>query len=302
MLDGKTRTAFIILEFALYAVCFFAAHFFPYLVIHPFATEFDYLLDALTGVVVAGLILAVVVLLYMRIYDNRQKQLESLDRLKTEFFQNMNHDMKTPLAVLASYIGNADDMLDYGVSTAEVQECLERAGEQIGNLARMVDYSLSLAAAQEGKWRMETLDFADLLRSGAGAFRAPLKENGNTLSIQIPDGLPKITGNGDMLKQAINNLLSNAAKHTRNGEITVSLNREGGKLTATVADTGEGIDPALLPGVFKRGVSGDGTTGYGLSISKTIVETHGGEIRIESEPGKGTTVCFTLPIRREGTL
>jgi signal transduction histidine kinase len=102
-----------------------------------------------------------------------------------------------------------------------------------------------------------------------------------------------------MLGQLVSNLLSNAGRHTKNGEITISLTQEGNRLITTVADTGEGIDPAMLPRIFERGASGDGSTGYGLSICKTVVETHGGEIRIESEPGKGTAARFTLPIRGE---
>jgi signal transduction histidine kinase len=146
---------------------------------------------------------------------------------------------------------------------------------------------------------MEPLDFAALLDAGAGAFRALLKKDGNSLVLRIPDGLPLLTGNRDMLKQVVNNLIFNAGKHTRGGEITVSLEQDGDSLVAAVADTGEGIDPDILPRIFERGVSGDGATGYGLSICKTIVEMHGGEIHIESDPGKGTTVRFSLPLRIE---
>jgi signal transduction histidine kinase len=256
------------------------------------------MLDTLMGVAVAGFLMLAVIILYMRIYDSRQKRLESLDRLKTEFFQNMNHDMKTPLTVIAAFIGNADDMLDHGIPTTEIKGCLEHAQEQIQNLARMVEHSLSFAAAQDGIWRMEALDFAALLRSESGAFRHSAEENGNTLDIQIPDGLPRITGNGDMLKRVIGNLLSNAAGHTMSGKITVSLNREGGNLITALTDTGEGIGPAMLSRIFERGVSGRGTTGYGLSICKAIIEAHGGEINIGSEPGKGTTARFILPIWR----
>ena len=149
---------------------------------------------------------------------------------------------------------------------------------------------------------MEQLDFAALLRSVAGALRLLLKDNGNTLDLQIAEGLPKIMGNADMLGRILDNLLSNAARHTMNGEIAISLNREGAKLVTTVTDTGEGIAPGFLPHIFERGVSGGGTTGYGLSICKAIIETHGGEIHIESEPGKGCTVRFTLPIWRDEIL
>lgn len=301
MLEGKPRIAFLVTEFALYACCFLAAYYFPDIVIW-FPTEAYAMSDTLAGLIIVGAVLVVVVLLYIRIYDSRQKQLESLDKLKTEFFQNVNHDMKTPLTIIAGDIGNAEDMLGHGAGKAAIREYLIRAQGEIENLAHIVEYSLSLAAAQEGKQRMEALDFAALLSVSAGAFDALLKKDGNSLGLQIPDGLPLLTGNRDMLKQVVNNLIFNAGKHTKNGEINVSLTREGQQLITAVADTGEGIDPAALPRIFERGVSGDQATGYGLSICKVIVEMHGGGIWIESEPGKGTAVRFSLPLRREGAL
>ncbi|MDR3120777.1 MAG: HAMP domain-containing histidine kinase, partial [Clostridiales bacterium] len=255
MLENKReRAAAIILEFTLYAACFFIAYFAPGTVRH-FETELDYMIDALVGVVVVGLILIIVVLLYIRIYDSRQQQLGSLDRLKMEFFQNVNHEMKTQLMVIISYINNADDMLAYDgdVDKDALRECFGRAQAEIKSLARMTEYSLALAAAQEGKRNMEPLDFAALLRSGADSFRALLKKDGNSLTLQIPDRLPKITGNRDMLGQLVSNLLYNAGKHTKNGEIIISLTQEGNRFITTVADTGKGIDPAMLPRIFERG-------------------------------------------------
>jgi signal transduction histidine kinase len=301
MLEGLDRRITIIAEFVVYLACCLTAYLAPQTVI-PFGSEMDSLTDILVGIVAVGVILFVVVRIYIRIYDNRQKQLESLDRLKTEFFQNMNHEMKTPLAIIGSDIGNADDMLDHGADTADVQGCLSRAQEEIKNITRIVDYSLSLAAAQEGKRHFAPVDFAALLCERAGAFRTLLNKDGNSLSIQIPDGLPMLTGNEELLIQVINNLMINAGRHTKNGAVAVSLKQESGCLTTTVSDTGKGIDPALLSRIWERGVSGDGATGYGLSICKTIVEMHGGEIRVESEPGKGTSARFTLPLRGEGLV
>jgi signal transduction histidine kinase len=92
------------------------------------------------------------------------------------------------------------------------------------------------------------------------------------------------------------NLLSNAADHTQDGHITLAAHLAGKYITVSVTDTGNGIEPEFLPNVFERGVSGRGGTGYGLYICKTVVEAHGGTIEIESEPGKGTAVTFTVPV------
>ena len=302
MLEGKRRTFFTVFEILLYAVCFLTAYLRPETVV-PFPAEANMIKDIIVGCLGSAVVLAIAIYQHIVVYDRKQKEIENandaltgLDRLKTELFQNMNHDMKTPLTVIETYINNADDMLEHGVDIAEVRECLTHAQKQIEDLARLMEYSISLAAAQEAGRRMEQLDLSSLLRDVAEIFNSTLKKDGNTLSIQITDGLPKITGSANMLKQAVGNLLFNSAKYTRNGVITVSLTQNGDKLTTTITDTGEGIAPELLPRVFERGVSGDGTTGYGLSICKVIIEMHGGKISIESEPGKGTEVFFTLPL------
>jgi signal transduction histidine kinase len=301
MLHGRERVWALLTLFAVYAACCVAAYLYPGSVV-PFETELDYLADVLTGVVIAGGLLILVVVLYIRIYNRHRDQLATLDRAKTEFYQNMNHDMRTPLTVISTFIGNADDMLDHGVDTAEVKECLRQASNQIQEMARMVEYSLTVARVHESRWRKEPLDFAALLRSCAGTYQVLKADTGNALTLRVPDAMPMIQGNSDMLCRAVQNLLDNAFRHTRGGEIALSLERAGGFLVVTIADNGAGIDPGLLPRVFERGVSGGTDTGYGLAICKAVVESHGGEIGITSEPGKGTTARFSLPIWRGAAL
>ena len=237
--------------------------------------------------------------------EEEKERLEEMDKLKTEFYQDMHHEMKTPLHVINTDIQNADDMLDFDIDKSVVQKRLESAQQEIVRLARMVENSLDLAAAYVNQKHMEQINFASLLRSKAGVFASLLEKNGNRLSLKIPDGLPQITGNADMLSQVIFNLMYNAHRHTQNGEITVSLSFEkpeqsGGMLNAVIRDTGEGIAADILPSVFERGVSSNGT-GYGLSICKTIIEMHGGSIDIDSVFGTGTVVTFTLPVQNKDT-
>jgi len=92
----------------------------------------------------------------------------------------------------------------------------------------------------------------------------------------------------------LSNLLSNANRHTKNGEISICAAQADEVVTVSVRDTGEGIKPMYLPRIFERGVTTYGT-GYGLPICKNIVEAHNGTISIESVSGKGTAVTFALP-------
>ena len=296
LLTGRERVAALAAEMFLYVGVCLVAYFRPGSVAL-FEAERDAVIDIITGLVASSGMLLMVILLYIRIYNNRQRQLEELDRLKTEFYQDMHHEMKSPLNVICSYVQNADDMLDFGADRTEIRDKLESAQHEIIRLARMIENSLDLAAMQVKRKHMEPLDFVLLLRQSAGVFRTLIERDGKTLQIQVPDGLSPVVGNADMLSGVIFNLMYNAYRHTPSGGIFVSLERTDDALKTVIRDTGEGIHPDLLPRVFERGVSAKGT-GYGLSISKAILETHGGSIAIESELGKGTAVTFTLPLQR----
>ncbi|MDR0999975.1 MAG: HAMP domain-containing histidine kinase [Clostridiales bacterium] len=298
MLNGLDRVIAITAEFVIYTGACIIAYFWPDTV-RFLDTEAYLAIEMISGTIVSSALLLMVILLYIRIYNNRQERLLELDKLKTEFYQDMRHEMKTPLTVISSDIQTADDMMDFSMDKDYIREKLEHAQEEIIRLARMLENSLDLAAAQVGRRYMEPVDLAALLLSSVEAFRPLIERQGNTLSVKIPDGLPKLAGNRDMLLQVIYNIMGNAAKHTRNGEIAVSLKHASSGLEALIRDTGEGIPPEILPHVWERGVTSNGT-GYGLFICKAFVEEiHGGHIRIESEPGKGTSVAFTLPLRNE---
>jgi signal transduction histidine kinase len=261
----------------------------------------DYVRDVTAGAAVSGALLTAVVLLHIRIYDDSRKRLVELDKLKSEFYRNMHHEMKTPLTVIISYINVVEAMIDLDrMDTERMREKINGAQREIISLARLLENTIDLASAEVARYYMEPLDFADLLRKCSGVFRAKMQGDGNDLTLNIPDNLPRVLGNAELLRRVVYNLVGNACKHTKNGEITVGLRRTGDFLEASVRDTGEGIDPESLPHVWERGVTSNGT-GYGLSIAKAIVEEiHGGVIGIESEPGKGTLVTFSLPVSAGG--
>lgn len=133
-----------------------------------------------------------------------------------------------------------------------------------------------------------------LLHSSMEMFSLHLQKRGTTLTEEIAAGLT-VFGNADLLAQVMANLIQNAAAYTHLGEVTLRAEKKGQEVLVTVKDTGDGISPELLPHVFERGVS-TGGTGFGLYLCKMVVESHGGRIWIESEPGNGTAVTFALPV------
>jgi len=222
-------------------------------------------------------------------------ELIRLNRLKTEFLQNISHELKTPLAVISTDILNASDQLEYEMDKGDIQKSLKNAQEEIMRMSRMVNSAMQYPATPENSGESEPLDIAPVLRFSVDNYRPMTRKRNNTLSVDVPVSLPLVYANADMIIQVLSNLLSNANRHTHDGEIIVSAAECDGKVIVIVTDNGEGISAALLPHVFERGISA-GRSGYGLSISKNIIEALGGEISLTSEQGKGTTTTFILPV------
>ena len=226
------------------------------------------------------------------IADN--EMLDRLNRMKTEFFRDMSHDFKTPLTVISTSIMNAADMLDFGLDKDEMRESLGVAQHETMLMSRMVDSAMKYSSLHDNEQDMKPLDLSLLLGEGAGTYRALLERNGNALSLDIPGPLPMVYGNADMLLHVLSNILSNANRYTRDGEIAIGAAVEDDIVAVTVKDNGTGIRPEMLPYIFERGISDSGT-GLGLSICKTAIEAHGGTIAAKSEYGQGAAVTFTLP-------
>jgi signal transduction histidine kinase len=180
------------------------------------------------------------------------------------------------------------------------QSRIKSEGER---LKRMVSQLLDVTAIESGimKIHREPLSLAALLSRAADANFNALSESGARLALEIPDGLPDIPADTDAIEQVLLNLLSNAARHTEKGVITMSLSAAGGFQTVRVSDDGEGMAPEVREQVFLRYIEREsgitGRSGMGLYICKTLIDAHGGEMGIESEPGQGTAVWFKLPDR-----
>jgi len=222
-------------------------------------------------------------------------ELSRLNRLKTEFLQNMSHELKTPLAVISTDILNAADQLEYEMDKGDIRASLKNAQDEIMRMSRMVNNAMEYPETQQSGEKKEPLDIAPLLRFSAETYQSMAKKKNNTLILDVPVSLPLVYANSDMIIQVLSNLLSNANRHTQDGEITIRAAEGSELVVVTVMDNGEGIKADLLPHIFERGVSA-GKTGLGLTISKSIVESLGGEISVTSKYGKGTAITFVLPV------
>jgi len=229
--------------------------------------------------------------------------LESLSRMKTELLANLSHEIKTPLTVVLGDIQRIGrEARKQEMENERISESINRAKDEIMRLARITESAIKMATLQAGGEKTTVLDSASLFIAAAEGYRIIIEKRGNTLTVNAEENLPQIYGNADQLIGVLSNLLTNANKHTINGGLVVNIEAKERFVSVTVMDDGEGIVLDILPHVFKRGVSGSGSTGMGLPMCKSTVEAHGGTIYLESEAGKGTSVTFTIPIINEERL
>ena len=292
MLDGRDRTAALAAEFLIYIGTCLIAYLRPDLVMF-FTSEKDLVVDVILCITVPGTLLLLVVLLYIRIHNNRQKELEELNKLKTEFLQVIKHEIRNPLHVISLGTDFLRNRMEADC-TQETNNALQTIQNETMRLGRMINGMVELATMTSSSKKREKMDFAAILNNCAEASRLQMKQNRNRLYVDIAP-LPFVYAESEQLELVPANLLTNAVNCTRDGEIALRASVDKNYITVCISDTGEGIPPELLPHVLERGVSGKGSKGYGLYICKTVVEAHGGSIQIDSRHGAGTTVTFTIP-------
>jgi signal transduction histidine kinase len=216
-----------------------------------------------------------------------------------------SHDLKSPLAAVQSYL-----QVILGGFVGELNEkqkqMLSRSCIRIAEFIEMIDNILDISRFEVGQVEMKELSLREVVQDSAEILRPLAEEKGLSLTLDLPhQEVTKIKGSTTRLKQVITNLVGNAIKFTPSpGDISIKLGEDDNQLRVEVADSGVGISDEDLPKIFDefyRGLAGDTEAkgaGLGLSISKKIVEAHGGRIWAESpcpETGKGSKFSFTLP-------
>ncbi|HZN11227.1 MAG TPA: HAMP domain-containing sensor histidine kinase, partial [Blastocatellia bacterium] len=206
------------------------------------------------------------------------------------------HELQLALhALLAEAAGDLNE---------KQQELLSACREESDRLERLMRELLDLTRieASEQAPRLAPVDLADLARGAAEGHRLEASAKDLELLTDLPPGLPPALADREQVGRVLDNLLSNAIRFTpRGGEIRVTAAARGDHVAVSVADTGRGIPPDYLPRIFDRFVRVPGAgsgTGLGLALAKRLVEAHGGQISVQSAPGRGATFTFTLPTEK----
>jgi len=226
-------------------------------------------------------------------------EIRRLERVRRDFVANASHELKTPLT---SVRGFAETLLDDDPPEALRLQFLEAIRNNTLRMQRLVDDLLDLSRLESGGWvaHPEDLDPAAVARDAWQAFAEEGRRRGMRYEV-VGEG--RVHADRHALMQIFGNLLENALRHTPDGgAITVRIQARGDLVGIEVADTGEGIPSRALPRIFERFYRADpardrslGGTGLGLSIVRHLVRAGGGDVKAESELGRGTTIRFTLP-------
>jgi PAS domain S-box-containing protein len=218
------------------------------------------------------------------------------DRRKSEFLATLAHELRNPL----SAIHTASQLLRQEALDAEMlAEVRDVIARQTGHMARLVEDLLDVTRISRGTMslRLETVELAEVLKRAVACVRPMVADRGHELTVSLPAGPMVLRADPTRLEQVFANLLTNAAKYTDpGGRIELAASREPGALVVRVSDTGIGLTPEALPGLFQPFTQVDagqsrsgGGLGIGLALVKSLVELHGGSISAHSDgPGRGS--------------
>ena len=252
-----------------------------------------------------------------------------LNAAQSRFISNVSHELRTPLFNIKSYVETLHDLGDQ-LSEEDRKEFLAIANAETDRLTRLVNDVLDLSRLESDRdWGMEPVELRPAMEQTLRNYRLNAQDKGVELSLEVDEQLPRVRGNWDLLLQVFDNLVGNGLKFTASGgrlmlraypwpdtcpldpsteakgdSPTCALTAPLPRLRVEIADTGSGISREDQARIFERfyrvenAVHTEVGTGLGLSIVRGILEKHGTQARMTSEPGVGTTFWFDLPLEQ----
>jgi signal transduction histidine kinase len=259
-----------------------------------FARRQFLILGALSLLMGAGIVL---------MYRNVSREL-ALAKLKSDFVSNVSHELRTPLALIRLYAETLElGRISNRGKHQEYYEIIRKESERLTSLINnILDFSRIEAGKKEYSFR-ET-DVADLVRSTLESYRFEIEQNGFYFEQKIDNNVPLLQVDREAIARSLLNLVNNAVKYSANEKyLGVHLYHRNGRVNLEVVDRGIGIPAKEQPKIFEKFyrvgdplVHNTKGSGLGLSLVRHIVRAHGGEVRVESAPGRGSKFIITLPV------
>jgi len=236
--------------------------------------------------------------------QDKSRQLEEASQHKSQFLANMSHELRTPLNAILGYTELMADGA-YGEPSEKMLGILKRLEANGKHLLGLINDVLDLSKIEAGQLELELSDYCvqDIAQTVRSTLEPLAADKKLAFKVEVAPQMPSGRGDGRRLTQVLINLVGNAIKFTDAGEVAIKAEANNGAFCVSARDTGPGISATDQAKLFQEFQQADnaitrkkGGTGLGLAISKRIIEMHGGRIWVESQPGKGSTFTFTLPV------
>jgi signal transduction histidine kinase len=232
--------------------------------------------------------------------EERTAQLAVANRHKSEFLANMSHELRTPLNAIIGFSEALRERM-FGELNAKQLEYMNDIHASGRHLLSLINDVLDLSKIEAGRMELDVsgFDAPAALEAALALVRERAQRQGIALALEVDPALGEVRADERKFKQILLNLLSNSIKFTPGGgRVSVQARMNGAGLEVAVSDSGIGISAEDQAKVFEEfrqvGPRAEGT-GLGLALTRRFVELHGGSIRLDSAPGRGTTFTFTLP-------
>lgn len=229
-------------------------------------------------------------------------EVKQTEKMRRDFVANVSHELRTPLSAIHGYAETLlEGALDDQAVAREFVQVIFNHSKRLSQLVRDL-LDLSKLESSESPFELTSSELSPILEKVIQLHQKDLKKKELTLSYEKSEALPCVLAHESSLEQVITNLLDNAVKYTPNGQaIAIRVRLRDAHIQVDVEDTGIGIESKHIPRLFERFYRVDkarsrdlGGTGLGLAIVKHIIQSHGGDVWVNSAPGKGTTFSFTL--------
>jgi signal transduction histidine kinase len=233
-------------------------------------------------------------------------QLQALDRAKTDFFNNVSHELRSPLTLILAPL---EDVVAGRTPAGGTQSAFAAMQRNAGRLLHLINTLLDLAKIDAGAMTIAPapVQLSALVRGILNGFEPAAARKGVGLTLSAPDALPNVVLDASWIDSAVTNLVANALRMTdAGGNVRVTIEDLGAEVLIAVSDDGPGIAPDDHKKVFERFAQGDsnkrmvGGTGLGLVLVREAARLHGGDVALASEPGQGATFTLRLPRKPAG--